>query len=86
MATYVYRCDECKDEVDVSHRMNETPEVVCEKCNSKRRKIFVPTTAIVIGETFRSGRERVPVEVGKKLEEFKEHPEKDPYRKHRDKK
>jgi putative FmdB family regulatory protein len=83
MATYVYRCDNCKDEIEVMHPMNNKPEIVCEKCNSIMKKKFVPTSAIIIGPTFRLGKISQPSEVSEKLEEFKERPEKDPYRKHR---
>ena len=86
MATYLYSCPNCKKEIDVMHGMNEAPEVVCEDCKVNMKKMFVPNAAIIIGETFRAGRDRVPAYVGKKLEEFKEHPERDPYRAHREKK
>jgi len=49
-------------------------------------KKFVPISAIIIGQSFREGRKNSqPPEVKQKLEEFHEHPERDPYRKHRGK-
>jgi len=83
MATYVYRCDNCKEEIEVMHSMNDSPEIKCTKCESIMKKKFVPTSAIIIGPSFRLGKVSQPAEVTEKLAEFKENPEKDPYRRHR---
>lgn len=38
--TYDYGCKTCNDRVEVSHGMNEKPEIKCEKCGGKREKWF----------------------------------------------
>ncbi|MBU2249090.1 MAG: zinc ribbon domain-containing protein, partial [Gammaproteobacteria bacterium] len=35
---YVYRCRNCQIETEVSHRMTETPAIVCTKCGGIMRK------------------------------------------------
>lgn len=42
MAIYVYFCETCETEKDVTHKMSdiETVEILCEKCNEPlRRKV-----------------------------------------------
>lgn len=45
---YLYKCDTCEEEREVSHGMNEQPVVVCEHCllnfgeSKMRRKITAP--------------------------------------------
>jgi putative FmdB family regulatory protein len=85
MPTYDYRCEKCNIVIETMHGMNAAPEILCEKCNRPMQKQFSLSSAIIIGESFKAGRERQSADVGRKLEEFKEHPEKDPYKAHRDK-
>jgi putative FmdB family regulatory protein len=81
---YDYYCANCKKEIEVKHGMLEDFKIDCEKCKIPMKRKFMVTSAIIIGESFKDGRSREPAYVGKKLEEFKEHPERDPYRKQRE--
>lgn len=38
MANYDYKCKECGERVEVSHGMNEKPEVKCPKCGKECAK------------------------------------------------
>jgi len=40
MATYRYKCPNCKNEKDYSHGMMESPEFKCESCNSIMNKVI----------------------------------------------
>lgn len=53
MPTYTYTC-ECNTEVEVQHSMNETPELICEKCNTLLRKKFAAPQIQFKGEGFYS--------------------------------
>jgi len=47
-------------------------------------KKFPTTTAIRFGDSFVAGRYKEPRDVSEKIEDFKKHPEKDPYSQWRD--
>ena len=52
MPTYVYRCIECGEEMEVMHRANDWGPDKCLKCYGKlKRKIF-PTPSIFNGTGF----------------------------------
>jgi putative FmdB family regulatory protein len=40
MPTYEYKCRVCEDIVVVQHSINDSPTVVCGKCQAKRVKVF----------------------------------------------
>jgi putative FmdB family regulatory protein len=37
---YNYYCSSCNNEEEKTHGMNETPEYICPKCNSKMKREF----------------------------------------------
>jgi len=39
MAFYDYRCGKCEEEFEVSHGMNDEPNIKCPKCKSKAKKM-----------------------------------------------
>lgn len=39
MPAYDYFCEKCDITVEIYHSMTETPEILCEKCNSPMRRI-----------------------------------------------
>ena len=48
MPVYEYQCKKCKKVIEVVHKVNDKPEVLCPKCGSKTKKIislnaFTPT-------------------------------------------
>ena len=42
--TYDYYCPNCNFEKEEIHGMTETPEIICEKCNTKMRRAFKKLT------------------------------------------
>jgi putative FmdB family regulatory protein len=40
MATYSYKCRECEEEQTVQHPINDSPTILCAKCNAKMVKVF----------------------------------------------
>jgi len=54
-------------------------------CDVEMKKMFPFTTAIRFGDSFLMGRDKQPKEITEKIEGFKEHPEKDPYGRWRNK-
>jgi len=42
MATYDYQCPECKNEQEETHKMIETPNIVCIQCGQKNLKKMIP--------------------------------------------
>lgn len=40
MATYSYKCRECEEEQTVQHPINDSPTILCSKCNGKMVKVF----------------------------------------------
>ena len=40
MATYTYRCSFCNKEKEIVHRMDEEPEVICDACGSKMKRVI----------------------------------------------
>ena len=42
--TYIYKCYKCEDEKELSHGVDEKPEVICEHCEIEmRKKIVAPS-------------------------------------------
>lgn len=42
--TYIYKCIKCETEREVSHSVDEIPEIICEHCEIKmRKKITAPS-------------------------------------------
>lgn len=39
MAQYVYRCVDCKAELDVQHSMREDPDVFCRECDGLCKRV-----------------------------------------------
>ncbi len=50
MANYTYVCftKNCDEEKDVNHRMNEEPEIKCEKCGKKMNRVIRGSIGIKI--------------------------------------
>jgi len=46
MPLYSYKCKECGEIKDIKHKMDEAPEVKCEKCGAETKKIIQETTFI----------------------------------------
>lgn len=40
MALYDYKCRKCDEIVTVNHAVNDSPEIICGECGSKRVKVF----------------------------------------------
>lgn len=40
MPFYDYYCKTCDTKIPVSHPINNTPEIICEKCFTPRTKMF----------------------------------------------
>ena len=40
MAIYDYKCRVCDDMIQVNHSINDSPTVLCGKCESKRVKVI----------------------------------------------
>ena len=86
MPIYVYHCPKCDRDDEVILRIMENPPITCEVCGSDMKQKFVPTRALHVPFGFTVTQEKNPKWVDAKLDRFKEHPEEDPYLKHRDKK
>jgi len=43
---YEYKCKVCKFVFDMSHGMNESPEIKCPKCGEDSHKIFTTSDPI----------------------------------------
>ena len=40
MPKYDYKCIQCDTIIEVSHKMSETPEIICEECGSLMQRIL----------------------------------------------
>ena len=40
MANYDYKCRKCEDVITVSHSINDSPTILCLKCESQRVKVY----------------------------------------------
>ena len=40
MPTYEYKCQKCQIKIDVMHKMDEFPNIICDKCYDKMAKGF----------------------------------------------
>ena len=40
MPTYDYFCEKCDITIEVTHSIHDSPEVLCEKCNEKMRRVM----------------------------------------------
>jgi putative FmdB family regulatory protein len=40
MPVYEYYCKKCDTKTEISHPINHTPEILCEKCYAPRTKLF----------------------------------------------
>lgn len=49
MPVYDYHCDACGHTFEVFHRVDERPEIRCEKCGQPTRKLFRPVPIIFKG-------------------------------------
>lgn len=47
MPNYCYKCYNCGDIEDISHGMNENPEIVCSKCNATKVRIIKSCNVIL---------------------------------------
>jgi len=52
MPTYEYRCSECSNQFEISHRIDEEPMTVCERCGGRLRKVFHPAGIVFKGSGF----------------------------------
>ncbi|MFO8062848.1 MAG: FmdB family zinc ribbon protein [bacterium] len=53
MPTYDYQCKKCKHEFEVFHKMSETPDIHCPKCNSKAERLISYNPNVIFkGEGF----------------------------------
>lgn len=43
MPEYDYKCDKCNIIIAATHKMSESPSILCSKCNSKMHKTFENT-------------------------------------------
>ena len=84
MPTYDYSCPNCKNQIEVMHSYKDKPQIICDKCGAVMEKKFIPNAAIHIPYGFRAMKTKKEPWVEKKLEDFKEHPENDPYKKWRE--
>jgi putative FmdB family regulatory protein len=77
---YIYFCKKCNFEKEVNHLMKEDPEIICDECKSiMRRKVTGGCGFLIKGNVTRRD-----TYLGNKIEQFKDHPETDPYRKWRE--
>lgn len=37
---YLYKCNNCQEQVEVEHSMNEEPIIECEKCFVRMRRVI----------------------------------------------
>ena len=42
MPIYNYKCEKCGVDLEIIHKITETPEIKCEFCGGKKKKIFHP--------------------------------------------
>jgi putative FmdB family regulatory protein len=40
MASYDYKCTKCTEITLVSHPINDSPEILCPKCQEKMEKVY----------------------------------------------
>lgn len=52
MAIYEYQCVKCKNVMEVTHKMNDKPQITCLKCGEKAKKIVSTGGFILKGDGF----------------------------------
>ena len=53
MPTYLYECKECGNPQELTHKMKDSPEIICKECGCKNHeKIIQPTPFILKGSGF----------------------------------
>ena len=83
MASYDYECKECSNVQEVQHGMNESPEIVCEKCGGETKRVIVLPN-VKFTDSFRFGREKDNKEIAELKEKIQQDPQSDPYKKYRE--
>ena len=48
MPNYEYRCEQCGMVIELSHSMNEEPEVECEQCKTKAKKVITGGSGFIL--------------------------------------
>lgn len=48
MALYDYRCPSCEHTQEINHRMDETPEIKCEKCGIIMKRIISGGSGFIV--------------------------------------
>ncbi len=76
---YDYGCDDCQLLKEEEHGMTEEPEIMCPECGKKMRQIITGGQGFIMGGIKQDNQ----YYIDKKGDEFKNQPEKDPYRKWR---
>jgi len=56
MPTYSYKCKQCNDILDVTHRITDTPTIICGGCGYDRVKVFTSPAAHFPGSGWGSDR------------------------------
>lgn len=51
MPLYVYKCVKCNHSIDVFHKMDEKPNLVCTKCGSQELEKQVATSSFQLKGT-----------------------------------
>lgn len=85
MPLYDFQCPNCRAIIEEIVLVNSDKIFRCSMCDVEMKKMFPFTTAIRFGDSFLMGRDKQPKEITEKIEGFKEHPEKDPYGRWRNK-
>jgi putative FmdB family regulatory protein len=49
MATYEYKCRECDEQITVQHPINDSPVILCAKCDSKMTRVFSAPSIKFVG-------------------------------------
>lgn len=52
MPTYVYRCADCGDQLEVVQSFSDDPLTVCPTCDGALRKVFQPVGVVFKGSGF----------------------------------
>jgi len=85
MPLYDYECPRCGRKKEELIKSGEEKNFYCEECKVKMYRKFPDSVSFRMTDNFKMGRDKPPEkEIARKLEDFKEHPEKDPYRKFRE--
>jgi len=52
MPIYEYKCEDCGTPIEIRHGATEIPDIKCELCGGKMKKIFQPVGIVFKGSGF----------------------------------